>query len=274
MTVVLITGCSSGIGLASAVRFASQGWTVVATLRDLARAEPLRDALAVAGVGADVRRIDVADDSSVALGVMGAISDHGSIDVVIGNAGIGSDGTVEELSVEHFRQLFETNVLGNVRLLHAVLPSWRQRGRGRFIAVGSVCGAIGQPFQDAYCASKFAVEGMLESMRPVVAQHGIDVSVVEPGPVSGDFATTHAHPGRGDDSPYASARASLQAIQDRGFASADSPAQIADLLWEVANAERPLLRYQSSEMVARMIGKKLKDLDGERLGAMTAGWVS
>jgi NAD(P)-dependent dehydrogenase (short-subunit alcohol dehydrogenase family) len=274
MSVVVITGCSSGIGLASAVRFAREGWTVVATMRDLSRSKPLRDALTKADVRADFRRIDVTSDESVGATMATILADHGVVDVVIGNAGIGSDGTTEELSVEEFRTLFETNVLGNVRLLHAVLPSWRARSRGRFIAVGSVCGAIGQPFQDAYCASKFAVEGMLESLRPVVAPHGIDISVIEPGLVKGQFAAKYASLVRPDDSPYARARAALQAVFDRAAATAETNDEVASLLWEVATVDRPALRYQGSEMVAKMIGLKLKDLTGERLLNMTSGWIS
>jgi NAD(P)-dependent dehydrogenase (short-subunit alcohol dehydrogenase family) len=170
VTTVLITGCSSGIGLAASVEFARQGCDVVATLRDVGRSQPLRDALADVDCDADIRVLDVADDDSVAAGVAAIVADHDGIDVVISNAGLGIDGTTEELSIADFRLSFETNVLGSVRLLHAMMPLWRSAGRGRFIAVSSVSGAIGQPFNDAYCMSKFALEGMLESLAPVAAQ--------------------------------------------------------------------------------------------------------
>jgi NAD(P)-dependent dehydrogenase (short-subunit alcohol dehydrogenase family) len=271
---VLITGCSSGIGLAAAVQFARRGATVAATMRNLDRAGPLRSALTAAGAAADLWALDVADDESVAAAVAAITAGHGVPDVVISNAGVGYDGTTEEMSIAEFRTAFETNTLGSVRLLHAVLPEWRRRGDGRFIAVSSVAGVVGQPFNDVYCMSKFALEGMLESLAPVVATHGIKVSVVEPGPVAGDFATrTPAPSGRTGSSPYAAARERFQSVQDEGYSVAQTNEQIAEVLWEVASSEAPLLRYQTSDPVARLIGKKLKDMTGERVLALTSAWV-
>jgi NAD(P)-dependent dehydrogenase (short-subunit alcohol dehydrogenase family) len=271
---VLITGCSSGIGQAAAVEFARQGATVVATMRNLDRAGALRDALAAAGRTADVRVLDVADDDAVSSAMTGIAEDHGMPDVIVSNAGVGFDGTTEEMSIADFRAAFETNTLGSVRLLHAVLPEWRQRGAGRFIAVSSIAGVVGQPFNDVYCMSKFALEGTLESLAPVAATHGVKISLVEPGPVAGDFAhRTPPPPGRTETSPYAAARARFQAVQDGGYAIAQTNEQIAEVLWEVATAEAPLLRYQTSDPVARMIGKKLKDMTGERIVALTGAWI-
>jgi NAD(P)-dependent dehydrogenase (short-subunit alcohol dehydrogenase family) len=275
VTTVLITGCSSGIGLATAVEFARQGCHVVATMRNLGRAGPLREALAAAGVEADLRVVDVADDESVHAGVTRILADHGQIDVVVSNAGIGIDGSTEELTLDDFRASFETNVLGTVRLLQAVLPAWRERGSGRFIAVSSVAGAVGQPFNDAYCMSKFALEGVLESLHPVVASFGIHVSLVEPGPVAGDFADKYPPGGgRHDDSPYAELYARFKLVQAGGFDTAQSSGDIAAFLWEVANAAQPVLRYQTSELVQKLVGMKFKDMTGERVTAVTARWVS
>ena len=149
MTVVLITGCSSGIGLASAVEFARRGCGTVATMRNVDRSGALRRALSVAGSDADIRAVDVADDTSVSTAMDAITADHGGIDVIVSNAGIGIDGTTEELTIDDFRTSFETNTLGSVRLLHAVMPAWRERGSGRFIAVGSLGGVVGNPFNDA-----------------------------------------------------------------------------------------------------------------------------
>ena len=131
-------------------------------------------------------------------------------------------------------------MLGSVRLLHALLPVWRAHGGGRFIAVSSTAGIVGMPFNDAYCASKFALEGLLESLHPVVARHGILISVVEPGPVVGDFAHRSGAPaGRAPDGPYASARATFQAVQDGGYDAAQHDEEIAALLWQVASEPNP-----------------------------------
>lgn len=270
MTTALITGCSSGIGLATTVEFARQGCEVVATMRDLGRSQPLRDALAAAGVSAEVCALDVSDDASVQM----LATRLAEVDVVVSNAGIGVDGSTEELTIDDFRRSFETNVLGSVRLLHAVLPAWRGRGSGRFIAVSSVAGAVGQPFNDAYCSSKFALEGLLESLHPVITPFGIHVSLVEPGPVVGDFADKYA-PGHGrdGDSVYAASYARFKQVQAGGFATAQTNDEIATFLWSVAIAEQPVLRYQTSELVEKLVGLKLKDMTGERITGVTARWV-
>jgi NAD(P)-dependent dehydrogenase (short-subunit alcohol dehydrogenase family) len=273
MTTVLITGCSSGIGLATTVEFARNGCEVVATMRDLARSQPLRAALDAARVGAELRTLDVADDVSVATGIEAVLVERGAIDVVISNAGVGIDGTTEELSIDDFRLSFETNTLGSVRLLKALLPSWRRQGGGRFLAVGSIAGVIGMPFNDAYCTSKFALEGVLESLQPVAAQHGVAISVVEAGPVAGEFADRYGPPAGRKDGVYETARSRFQQIQDGGYDTAQSAEEIAHCLWQIATDPAPALRYQTSEMVSRMLGVKLKDLDGTRVTGMTGKWI-
>lgn len=271
---VLVTGCSRGIGQATAVELARQGCRVVATMRDLDRSAGLRAALAAAGVAADLRVLDVGDDAGVAAVVAAIVGDLGGIDVVISNAGIGIDGTTEELTIDDFRASFETNVLGSVRLIHAVLPMWRAARSGRFVAVSSVAGALGMPFNDAYCSSKFALEGLLESLHPVLAQHGIHVSIVEPGPVVGTFAEASGPPdGRRSDGPYAAARARFQLVQDAGYESAQTNGDIAVVLAAVVADPAPRLRYQTSDDVARLVGVKLKDGTGERVTGLTARWI-
>jgi NAD(P)-dependent dehydrogenase (short-subunit alcohol dehydrogenase family) len=273
-TVTVITGCSTGVGLAAAIAFARRGDTVVATMRDVTRADALQAALADEGLHADIRQLDVADDASVAAAIAAVIADHGGVDVVVANAGVGSDGTTEELTLDDFRAMFETNTLGVVRLLHAVLPGWRANGGGRFIAVSSMAGVLGNPFNDAYCGSKFAMEGILESLHPVAAQFGVHVSIVEPGPVVGVFSTKLAAPAsRTADSPYAEIRARFQVLKESSARGGQSNAEVADVIVDVASAEKPVLRYQTSEMVAKLVGLKLNDLSGERWTGITARWV-
>ena len=270
---MVITGCSSGIGLAAAIEFARQGRTVVATVRRVDRSEPLRHALRDAGVSAEIVALDVTDDASVRGALEVVAARVGPVEVIVSNAGVGIDGTTEELTVEDFRRSLDTNLLGSVRLLHAVLPAWRARGAGRFIAVGSTAGVIGTPFNDAYCASKFALEGLLESLSPVVAAYGIKISVVEPGPVAGQFERRSGPPAGRSGGPYAAARQRFQTAQDAGYATAQSPAEVAEVLCAVAAADQPLFRYQTGEGVARLIGVKLRDTTGERITALTSRWV-
>jgi NAD(P)-dependent dehydrogenase (short-subunit alcohol dehydrogenase family) len=280
--VVLITGCSSGIGLAAAAAFASGGWHVVATMRDLARSAPLRDALAAAAGdagdagGVDIRQLDVVDQASVQSAVAGILADFGRIDAVVNNAGVGCDGTLEELSIDDIRAVMDVNFFGTVRVFQAALPSMRERRAGRLIAVGSIGGVLGQPFNDAYCASKFAVEGMLESLQPVVAPFGVHVSVIEPGPVAGEFVQHAAIAGFGrqDGGPYSQARAKFQIVQDGGYEHAETPEQVAAVILEVANSPSPLLRYQTSAGISRFAGIKVKDLTGERVTGLTSAWIT
>ncbi len=272
--VVLVTGCSSGIGLAAAVHFARNGCTVAATMRSLERCGALRSALDGAGADADIRQLDVDSDASVAAAVAGVVADHGPIDIVISNAGVGVAGTTEELSLDDFRASIETNVFGPVRLLHAVLPAMRERGAGRFIALSSISGSLGLPFNDAYCASKHALEGLLESLFPVAARLGVYVSIVQPGPVTGEFATNSTRPSTTvEGAPYAAMRAVFAGVQAGGYETAQTNEDVAEVIWQVANAERPVLRYQTSESVAKLVGVKLKDLSGERLTAVTSRWI-
>jgi NAD(P)-dependent dehydrogenase (short-subunit alcohol dehydrogenase family) len=137
-----------------------------------------------------------------------------------------------------------------------------------------MAGVLGNPFNDAYCASKFALEGLLESLHPVAARFGVHVSIVEPGPVVGSFSAKLSPPAsRTPDSPYAAMRERFQALKDSSARGGQSNAEVADVIVQVATAEAPLLRYQSSEMVARLVGLKLADLTGERWTGITSRWV-
>ncbi|MGW3729407.1 SDR family NAD(P)-dependent oxidoreductase, partial [Streptomyces sp. NPDC000851] len=184
--VVLITGTSSGIGLAAAVAAARAGWRTVATLRDPRRADALRKAAAEAGAELDIRQLDVTDENSVSTAIDGVIADYGRLDAVINNAGTGHLGTLENESVADVRQVMEVNFFGVLNVSKATLAHLRSSG-GRLITVTSVGGVVGQPFNEAYCAAKFAVEGYMESLAPVAASVGVTVSVVEPGGVATEF---------------------------------------------------------------------------------------
>src|SRR6476661_4197774 len=205
--VALVTGTSSGMGLHTGVELARRGLTVVATMRDTSRATALTEAAAQAGVEVDVRALDVTDHDAAAACVQGVLADHGRIDVLVNNAGRGAVGTAEQLSLDEVRAQLEVNYLGPVALTKLVLPSMRRAGSGRVLTVTSVGGAVGQPFADAYCGAKFAVEGFMQSLAPVALAHGVRVSVVEPAAVASDFVANVARPEVADDaySPQLSA---------------------------------------------------------------------
>ncbi|MER6839075.1 SDR family oxidoreductase [Streptomyces platensis] len=274
--VVLITGTSSGIGLAAAVAAAQAGWRVVATLRDTGRSGALRKAAGEAGVELDVRQLDVTDERSVAAAVDGVIADHGRLDAVINNAGAGHLGTLENESVAEVRAVMEVNFFGVLHVSKAALPHLRATG-GRLITVTSVGGIIGQPFNEAYCAAKFAVEGYMESLAPVAARLGVAVSVVEPGAVATEFVSNIGVDLAAEVAaagPYADA---LQAYLDRTVAQflngAQTPAEAAGTVLEALTADRPAFRLQTSDWAREFTGAKLTDLDGSAVLGLTGGWV-
>ncbi|MFD7586456.1 SDR family NAD(P)-dependent oxidoreductase [Kitasatospora sp. NPDC059811] len=276
--IVLITGTSSGIGLATAVAAARAGYGVVATKRDTGRAEALRRAAAEAGVDGriEVEQLDVTDPASVTACLETVLARHGRLDAVVNNAGAGHVGTIEQDGTAPVRAAMEVNFFGVVEVTRAALPHLRASG-GRVVTVTSVGGVVGQPFNEAYCAAKFAVEGFMESLAPVAATVGVHVTVVEPGAVASEFIGNQAI-----DLPALTAAAgpyapALRAYVDRtlkAFAQAQTPEQAAAPIVAALTAERPPLRVQTSEAARAFAGTKLADLDGSVVRRMTGGWVA
>ncbi|GFH38211.1 SDR family NAD(P)-dependent oxidoreductase [Streptomyces pacificus] len=275
--VVLITGTSSGIGLAAAVAAARAGWHTVATLRDPRRADALRKAAGEAGVELDIRQLDVVDEASVAAAVDGVVADHGRLDAVINNAGAGHLGTLENGTVADVRKVMEVNFFGVLNVSKAALPHLRATG-GRLITVTSVGGVVGQPFNEAYCAAKFAVEGYMESLAPVAASVGVGVSVVEPGAVATEFVNNvglDLEAEMAAAGPYAPA---LDAYVNRTVAQFMNGAQTQDeaaaAVLEALTADDAPFRIQTSEWARDFTGMKLKDLDGSAVVGTTRTWVA
>ncbi|MBB2770850.1 MULTISPECIES: oxidoreductase [Mycolicibacterium] len=185
MRTILITGVSSGLGRAFAAGALDAGHRVVGTVRKAEDAEAF-DALSPGR--AHARLLDVTDDEAVLRTVADVEATVGPIDVVIANAGYGVEGVFEETPLAELRAQFATNVFGVAATLQAALPAMRERRSGHLMAVTSMAGLMAVPGMSAYCASKFAVEGMLESLRKEVAQFGIHVTAIEPGSFRTDWA--------------------------------------------------------------------------------------
>lgn len=276
--IALITGTSSGIGLATAVAAAQSGWQVVAAMRNTAKAERLLAAAGEAGVAERVRvmALEVTDSASVTECVDAALAAHGRLDAVVNNAGAGALGTAEHLSIADVRAAMEVNYFGVVSVTQATLPHLRA-SRGRLVTVTSVGGVVGQPFNDAYCAAKFAVEGFMESLAPVAATAGVRVSVIEPGAVASEFVASQQIdiPAMLNAAgPYASA---LQAYINRtraSFGNAQSAADAAKVIIATLDADEPPFRVQTSDSARDFVGAKLADLDGSRVQQLTAEWVA
>jgi NAD(P)-dependent dehydrogenase (short-subunit alcohol dehydrogenase family) len=265
---VVVTGASSGIGLATAITFSRSGDTVVAGIRASSR----RDDLDAAGV--DTVDLDVADEESCRQAIDSVMARHGRIDVLVNNAGIGYVGTLEELTMEDLRRSMEVNFFGAARLTKAVLPGMRARRDGRVIAVTSLGGTLGQPFNDAYCAAKFAVEGLFESLYPVEARFGVYTSIVEPGPVGTGFRQHSYRPARGgDDSELDVLLDRYDAMMSAGADRAQSADGAAEVIVAVSREAKPLLRYQTSNFTTRLVSRKLSDPTGEQVTSFTSTWL-
>ena len=170
--VVVVTGVSSGIGRASAIRFAEQGCRVFGTVRNTAKAQAIPNVTLV--------EMDIRDDAAVERGVHSIVAQAGRIDVLVNSAGVTLLGAAEETSIEEAQTLFETNLFGLLRVIRAVLPHMRQQSSGRSVNVSSVLGFLPAPYMALYSASKHAVEGLSETMDHELRQFGVRVSLVEP----------------------------------------------------------------------------------------------
>lgn len=273
--VALVTGTSSGMGLWTAVGLEQLGLHVVATMRDVGRADRLRVAATGAGVEVDVRALDVTDRFGMAACLDGIRADLGEIEVLVNNAGRGSVGTLEQIDDATLQQQLDVNYLGVAALTRAVLPGMRTLGRGRIVTVTSVGGAVGQPFADAYCGAKFAVEGLMQSLAPVVARFGIGVAIVEPAAVASDFVTNADVQDRSavENDPYAELRAAYLKRSEGAFANAQDAREAAATIIEAATTTEPRFRWQTSAGASAFVGMSLADLDGSAVLGQTATWI-
>lgn len=265
-SIAVITGASSGIGLATTQALAGAGWDVIATARRPATSPELRG-LVEQMPTVEVRTLDVTSDESVAACIGSVLSDRGRIDLLVNNAGAGHRGTLEQLSLQEVSESLELNFMGVARVTKAVLPSMREAGAGRIVTVTSLNGVLALPFSDAYNAAKFAVEGLMEGLATVMREFGVYVSVLEPGPVRTPF---FAHLGGhvdniGDDDPYRELITRFNAgmaVLGSGGQSAES---VASVICEIARDPSPALRYQSSEQSRALAAQKLVDTTGRTI---------
>ena len=268
----LVTGASSGIGLATVAALAADGWRVVGTARQPSRADVLNE-LAASIDSVEVRPLDVTIPESVTDCIAGVLADRGAVDLLVNNAGAGHRGTLEQLDDQELRGALELNFFGVARVTRAVIPGMRTRRSGRIITVTSSNGVIAMPFSDAYNASKFAVEGLMEGLAPVLATFGVFVSILEPGPVRTAFLrNAGGRTGEIDTAdPYAELLGRYNATMAGLLGSGETPESVAQVIAGIARDARPHLRYQSSPAATGLAGRKLVDPSGDSiLGATTA----
>lgn len=270
--IALITGTSSGMGIHAAVHLARRGLHVVATMRDPQRGERLRAAAAEAGVTLDIRALDVTDHAAATDLVAAIEAEYGGVDVLVNNAGRGNVATAEQLTMEQVRAQLEINYLAPVNLTKLVLPGMRQRRRGTILTVTSVGGAVGQPFAEAYCGAKFAVEGFMQSLAVVAERFGVRVGVIEPAAVASDFVANVDRAERGG--PYEPLLAAYLARSSNSFATAQSAVDAGAAIADAVLADAFRFRWQTSERATAFVGLSLADIDGEGVLSATRQWIS
>lgn len=260
------------MGMFAAVEFARRGAKVVATLRNPDKAEALRELASGAGVAVDVRALDVTDAEQSRQVVADVVADYGGIDVLLNNAGQGMVGTAEELSMEQIAAQIEVNYYGPVSLTKLVLPHMRAAGRGRILTITSVGGAVGQPFADAYCGAKFAVEGFMQSLAVVAERFGVWVSVVEPAAVASSFVENAVRPP--ERGPYAELLGHYLSRTAGAFAAAQTAESAGAAIVDAATADSYRFRWQTSQAAQQFVGVSLADVDGARVLGFTRGWIA
>jgi NADP-dependent 3-hydroxy acid dehydrogenase YdfG len=251
---VLITGCSSGIGHATAAHLSREGWTVYATARKL---ETLAD---LEQQGCKVLALDVTDEASMTAAVNQVTEAEGAVGVLINNAGYSQSGAVESVPLEQVRRQFETNVFGLIRMCQLVLPGMREQHWGRIVNLSSMGGRLTFPGGGMYHATKYAVEAISDALRFEVRGFGVDVIVIEPGLIVTSFGET-ASASVQTDGPYAEFnRAVAQATEEvyRGPLSklGGGPETVAKAIAAAITADRPKTRYPVTASAHLMINQR------------------
>ncbi|XP_023869057.1 estradiol 17-beta-dehydrogenase 1-like [Salvelinus sp. IW2-2015] len=272
-TVVLITGCSSGIGLSLAVRLASDPakmYKVYATMRNLAKKERLLDC--VMGLHKDtldILQMDITDQRSI-LDARDRVREK-RVNILVCNAGVGLMGPLEAQSLATMRQILEVNLLGTISTIQAFLPGMKAQGHGRILVTGSIGGLQGLPFNEVYCASKFAVEGACESLAILLQHFNIHVSLIECGPVNTDFLDNlqRAEPG---DTSLQQVDAHTRSLYDTYLQhcgmvfqnAAQDTEDIVKVFLDAIQSSNPAFRYYTNNALIPLSSPKISALDGSQ----------
>ncbi|KAM9474318.1 17-beta-hydroxysteroid dehydrogenase type 1 [Salvelinus alpinus] len=272
-TVVLITGCSSGIGLSLAVRLASDPakmYKVYATMRNLAKKERLLDC--VKGLHKDtldILQMDITDQRSI-LDARDRVREK-RVNILVCNAGVGLMGPLEAQSLATMRQILEVNLLGTISTIQAFLPGMKAQGHGRILVTGSIGGLQGLPFNEVYCASKFAVEGACESLAILLQHFNIHVSLIECGPVNMDFLDNlqRAEPG---DTSLQQVDAHTRSLYDTYLQhcgmvfqnAAQDTEDIVKVFLDAIQSSNPAFRYYTNNALIPLSSPKISALDGSQ----------
>jgi NAD(P)-dependent dehydrogenase (short-subunit alcohol dehydrogenase family) len=265
MPTILITGASSGIGRSTALRFQSEGWNVIATMRDPAGSDliDLDDVL--------VTRLDVTDTASIEAAVNAGIDRFGAIDVLLNNAGYGAYGPLEAFSTDRIRRQFDTNVIGLLEVTKAVLPHMRARRSGTVVNISSIGGQVTFPLGTLYHGTKFAVEGLSEALHYELQPLGIRVRIVQPGMIKTDFGGRSFDFAMGDSlADYAPSAEAMGRLFGKLASNPSSPEVVADVIWQAATAPGDQLRFRAGPDATDLLDRRKAQDDATFIGGIKA----
>lgn len=275
LQVALITGSSSGIGFETSLLLARNGIYTYATMRNLTKSQEILDITKKECLPLEVLALDVTDEKSTQKAIDMVMSEQNRIDILVNNAGYSLVGALEQISMDEIKEEFETNFFGIIKLIQKVLPQMRKQQSGRIINISSLAGRIGLPIASAYVSSKFALEGLSESLKYEVQDFGIYVILIEPGVIKTDFIK-NLKIGKqvitsenGDvntsisDLPYAEiTQKRISAFKPR-FEKGSSPKEVADTILEAVTSDKPRFRYIVGQDASKLMDIRKNTSDEE-----------
>jgi NAD(P)-dependent dehydrogenase (short-subunit alcohol dehydrogenase family) len=264
MRTAVVTGCSTGIGFATALRLAREGCRVYATVRSEASGAALVEAAGDLAVSLVV--LDVDDDRSVADGIASVIGTEGRVDVLVNNAGVVAGWDIEATSLEVFQSTMNTNAWGTLRCTQAVLPTMREQRSGCIVNITSIAGRIALPGQAPYSASKWAAEALSEALAAEAAPFGIRVAIVEPGVVRTPIADKAGKQRLDSTSPYFDSTLRTIRLLLAGLIEPSTADQVAGVVWHAITTDAPALRY--------LVGRDAEAIAATRSAISDEAWIA
>ena len=263
--VAIVTGSSTGIGYETSLILARNGFLTYATMRNLNKSEDMKLTVAKENLPIQIKQLDVTEDLSVKNAIQEISSQTGRIDVIVNNAGYGLNGAFEDLAMDEVKAQYETNVYGLMRTTQAVLPIMRKQKSGTIVNISSGAGRFGFPGGSAYVSTKFAVEGLSESMSYELEPFGIKVVIVEPGVIRTNFmdGLVIAKKSQDPNSPYSQIMQKIATGFEEMMKNASSPDLVAKVVLNAIRDKNPSLRYLAGNDVEAWLGGNRKIADEE-----------
>ena len=265
MSVILVTGASTGIGLASALHLAGKGHQVFAGVRSPETANQLKDEIEKQSVAVELVQLDITDQASVDAAINTVMEETGRIDVLVNNAGIGGGRAVEETPLEEVREVFETNYFGAVRMLLAVTPIMREQRAGRIVNMSSLAGRMVFGCHGHYSAAKWALEGMSEALAFEMAEFNVRVALIEPGSVPTPAWEKGTPPP--EDTKYGNSLARLAAWATHTMKNPASTLDVAEAVAHAIESDTPHFRYPVGQDAVEDIAGRMSVSDDEWIEA-------